>query len=163
MGLFNLQPEGRISEIYKGKSANYADYERISKLFPVSELDVLLLVTGKNLLDQKKLDEVRGIQEDAEFMDGVNSTLSMFSLRGKPDAMGISPPLFPAEMEKLTPNAYKKALKEIESHPDVYGNMLSQKGPNGEQTSLIIVTLKGNGDQGRNALGRFGKPQKRGR
>ncbi len=94
VGLFNLQPEGRISEIYKGKSANYADYERISKLFPVSELDVLLLVTGKNLLDQKKLDEVRGIQEDAEFMDGVNSTLSMFSLRGKPDAMGISPPYF---------------------------------------------------------------------
>lgn len=141
VGLFNLQPEGRLSELYRGQSANYADYERISKQFPVSELDILLLISGKDLLDQKKISDVRAIQEEVEFLEGVSSTLSMFSLRGKPNATGKAPPLFPAELTEAEGAVYKKALKEIEEHPDIYDNMLSRKAADGEQTSLIIVTL----------------------
>ena len=142
VGLFNLQPEGRLSELYRGQSANYADYEKISKLFPVSELDVLLLISGKNLLDQKTLNNVRAIQEEVDFVEGVDSTLSMFSLRGKPNVTGKAPPLFPAELSKAGKGKYDSAIKEIEDHPDVYDNMLSRKTPDGQQTSLIIVTLK---------------------
>ena len=143
VGLFNLQPEGRLSELYRGNSANYADYEKISKLFPVSELDVLLLVSGKDLLRQKTLDEIQAIQEEVEFLDGVDSTLSMFSLRGKPDPRtGKSPPLFPAELRKINEKKFAAALKNIKKHPDVYDNMLSKKDAKGQQTSLIIVTLK---------------------
>ncbi len=142
VGLFNLQPEGRLSELYRGNSANYADYEKINKLFPVSELDVLLLISGKNLLGQKQLDDVRAIQEEVEFLDGVDSTLSMFSLRGKPDAHGVTPPLFSADLTKANKQTYEKAIKVIKKHPDVYDNMLSRKDAKGQQTSLIIVTLK---------------------
>ncbi|MCF6198529.1 MAG: efflux RND transporter permease subunit [Hyphomicrobiaceae bacterium] len=143
VGLFNLQPEGRLSELYRGNSANYADYQKISKLFPVSELDVLLLISGKDLLRQKTLDDIQAIQEEVEFLEGIDSTLSMFSLRGKPDPRtGKSPPLFPAELRKIDKQKFAAALKNIEKHPDVYDNMLSKKDANGQQTSLIIVTLK---------------------
>ncbi len=143
VGLFNLQPEGRLSELYRGQSANYADYQKISKLFPVSELDVLVLISGKDLLRQKTLDEIQAIQEEVEFVEGVDSTLSMFSLRGKPNPRtGKSPPLFPAELRTIDKKNFSRALKDIKKHPDVYGNMLSKKDSNGNQTSLIIVTLK---------------------
>lgn len=142
VGLFNLQPEGRLSELYRGQSANYADYDRISKLFPVSELDVLVLVSGKDLLAQKTLSDVQAIQEEVEFLEGVSSTISMFSLRGKPDVAGKTPPLFPADLVEANKSDFDKALIEIEEHPDVYDNMLSRKEADGTQTSLIIVTLK---------------------
>ncbi len=142
VGLFNLQPEGRLSEVYRGNSTNYTDYEKINELFPVSELDVLLLISGKNLLEQENLDEIRAIQEEVEFFDGVDSTLSMFSLRGKPSVTGSAPPLFAADLTKFKKPEYDKAIKQIEDHPDVLDNMLTRIAPDGQQTSLIIVTLK---------------------
>ena len=142
LGLFNLKPEGRLSELYRGQSANYADYEKISKLFPVSELDVLLLVSGRDLLSQKTLNDIQAIQEEVDFVDGIDNTLSMFSLRGKPNTAGKTPPLFPAELNKASRAKYKKVLEAVEEHPDVYGNMLSRKAADGLQTALIIVTLK---------------------
>ena len=142
VGLFNLQPEGRLSEIYRGNSTNYTDYEKINELFPVSELDVLLLVSGKNLLEQEKLGEIRSIQEEVESLDGVDSTLSMFSLRGKPGATGEAPPLFATNLSKIKKSAFEKAVKQIKEHPDVFDNMLTKKEKDGQQTSLIIVTLK---------------------
>ncbi len=142
VGLFNLQPEGRLSEIYRGNSANYTDYEKINKLFPVSELDVLLLISGKDLLEQKTLAEIRAIQEEVEFFDGVDSTLSMFSLRGKPSATGSAPPLFAADLTEFKKPAYDRAIKQIRDHPDVLENMLTRRAPDGQQTILIIVTLQ---------------------
>ncbi len=142
VGLFNLQPEGRLSEVYRGDSANYTDYEKINELFPVSELDVLLLISGKNLLEQKTLAEIRAIQEEVEFFDGVDSTISMFSLRGKPSATGAAPPLFAADLTEAKKEAFDKAITQIKEHPDVLENMLTRVAPDGHQTSLIIVTLK---------------------
>ncbi len=142
VGLFNLKPEGRLSEIYRGNSVNYAEYEKISKLFPVSELDVLLLVSGKDLLTPRKIDDLRAIQDEMEFLEGVSSTISMFSLRGKPDANGQTPPLFPADITSGDKQQYDRTLEEIREHPDVLGNMLSKKSPDGMQTALIIITLK---------------------
>lgn len=143
-GLFSLQPEGRLSEIYRGNSQNYADYKQISDLFPSSELDLFLLISGKDLLSREKIDQLRSLQEEVEFADGVAGTLSIFSLRGAPDPSkkDYSPPLFPADVDALSDAEFATAMQAVSSHPDALGKMLTKADADGKQTCLIVVTLK---------------------
>jgi predicted RND superfamily exporter protein len=140
-GLFHLQPEGQLSEIYRGNSQNYAEYEKLTKLFPASELDVMLLVSGKDLLSRKSIDNLAAIQQELEIADGVEQTLSIFTLHGVPDKTGYSAPLLPAEITGADDAAFGKALKAVEEHPDVYGTLLSHPDAAGEQTALFVLSL----------------------
>lgn len=143
-GLFSLQPEGRLSEIYHGSSQNYAEYERIAKAFPSSELDLYLLVSGKDLLSRQRISDLRAVQEEVEFADGVAGTLSIFSLRGTPDKQkkDYSPPLFAADVDSLDDDAFATTMKAVASHPDAIGKLLTAPDAEGKQTCLIVVTLK---------------------
>ena len=141
-GLFHLKPEGKLSEIYRGSSANYADYEKISSAFPSGELDVLVLLSGRDLLSGTRLDDLRRIEKKAAQARGVDAVISLHSLRGEPDRSGKTSPLIPDDFSSLSEERRKNIIKALEDHPDVYGNMLSRPDKNGEQTALIIVTLK---------------------
>lgn len=143
-GLFHLQPEGRLSEIYRGSSQHYADYDALSRQFPASELDLFLLIRGKNLLDRERISDLRTVEEEVQFADGVAGTLSMFSLRGTPDktTRDYSPPLFPADVDTLGDAAFAQAMRKVSEHPDVHGKLLSVPDAEGRQTCLIVITLK---------------------
>jgi len=143
VGLFNLQPEGRLSEIYRGNSLNYQQYDRVSRLFPTSELDLLLLLSGKDLLDRDKIARLREVEDALAKDRDVSSALSMLSLRGQPkEDEDDAPLLFPKDLSQKSDKDYRKILKDIKKHPDVLGQMLSKPDENGAQTSLLILTLR---------------------
>ncbi|MCF6199071.1 MAG: MMPL family transporter [Hyphomicrobiaceae bacterium] len=145
LGLLRLQPAGSLSELFRSNSVEFANYQKLAKLFPTTEYDVMMLVQGKDLLSSKKLDDVRNIHLEMAFAEGVDSTISMFTLRGTPNKTGYAPPLFPADMPKG--KAFEKLMKTVREHPQIKDKFLSKADKDGNQLALMVISLKAGSTQ----------------
>lgn len=140
LGLLKLKPSGSLSELFRSDSVEFQNYEKLNKLFPTSEYDVMLLIKGKNLLHPKTVDDIRNIQLELEFAEGVEGIVSMFTMRGTPDETGYAPPLFPADIP--TGEEFDKLAKQVRDHPQIKDTFLSKPDETGEQIALMVVSLK---------------------
>ncbi len=139
-GLLHLKPSGSLAELFRSSSPEFVNYEKLAKLFPTTEYDVMLLVQGKNLLSTETLDDVRNLHLEMAFAEGVDSTISMFTLRGTPDKTGYAPPLFPAELPKG--KAFEKLVNTVREHPQIKDRFLSKADKDGNQLALIVLSLR---------------------
>ncbi len=140
LGLLKLKPAGSLGELFRSSSAEFANYQKLNKLFPTTEYDVMVLIKGKDLLRPQTLDDIRNIQLELEFADGVESVISMFTMRGTPDKTGYAPPLFAADIP--TGKAFDKLKKQIGEHPHITDKFLSKADSEGEQVALMVLSLK---------------------
>jgi uncharacterized protein len=147
-GYSRIKVDDSLSELFRTDTPEFRDYETISKRFPSSEYDVLIVVSGANLLERKSIDALRNLIINLQFVDGMDGEVSLFSAREAPEPGKIPGPVFPAELPKG--DAYKQLIDKVRDNEIIKGKLLSDDGT----LTLVLLALdrKAVAEQGLNSV-----------
>jgi len=134
-GLMRIKVDDSLSQLFRSDSAEFKQYEEVSRRFPSAEYDVLIVVEG-DVLDRDSLSALRDMTSDLQLIDGTRSIISLFSARQPPVAGGIPEPLFPDELPG-DPVAYKALVDRALNNDIIRGKLLSEDG----SLALIVLAL----------------------
>ena len=134
-GVARIKVDDSLSQLFRSDSAEFRQYEALTRRFPSSEFDVLVVIEGKQLLERKPLEQIRNLVTDLHFVDGMQGLISLFSAREAPQAGQIPPPLFPEELPEG--EAYDSLMKRVKENEIIRGKLLSDDG----ELALIVVSL----------------------
>ena len=91
-GITKLRVDDSLSELFRTDTPEFHDYETISERFPSSEYDVLIVVSGNDLLERKSIQALRNLVINLQFVDGMAGEVSLFSAREAPEAEEVARP-----------------------------------------------------------------------
>ncbi len=134
-GLMRIKVDDSLSQLFRSDSAEFKQYEEVTRRFPSAEFDVLVVVEG-NILDRGSLAALRNMTTDLQLIDGTKSIISLFSARQPPEAGGIPEPLFPEELPE-DPAAYKALTDRALNNDIIRGKLLSDDGT----LALVVLAL----------------------
>lgn len=134
-GISKLKVDDSLSELFRTETPEFRDYETISERFPSSEYDVLIVVSGKGLLERKSIQALRDLVINLQFVDGMAGQVSLFSAREAPQPGTVPGPVFPAELPKG--EAYKDLIDKVRRNEIISGKLLSDDGT----LTLILLAL----------------------
>jgi predicted RND superfamily exporter protein len=135
IGVARIKVDDSLSQLFRSDTAEFRQYEALTRRFPSSEFDVLVVVEGKQLLERKPLEQIRNLVTDLHFVEGMQGLISLFSAREAPQAGQIPPPLFPEELPEG--EAYSALIKRVKENEIIRGKLLSEDG----ELALIVVSL----------------------
>jgi predicted RND superfamily exporter protein len=135
VGYTKLTVDDSLSELFRTDSQEFRDYEVMSQRFPSSEYDVLIVVTGPNLLERESVEALRALVTELQFVEGMTGAVSLFSAREAPQPGKVPGPVFPAFLPKG--EAYAKLIGEVRKNEIIAGKLLSDDGT----LSLILLAL----------------------
>ena len=75
-GIQRIKIDDSLSQLFRSDSKEYRQYEEVTKRFPSSEFDVLVVVEGKTLLARENLEKIRDLVTDLQLVDGPFSSLN---------------------------------------------------------------------------------------
>ena len=135
-GWSRLRVDDSLTELFRTNSPEFATYERLTERFPASEYDVLVVLEHEDLLSPKRLERMRDLVLELEFVEGNGGVISIFSGREPPGKADIPPPLIP---ETLPRGKAFEALRQRILHDKIVGGkMVSKDGT----LALIVMSLK---------------------
>lgn len=134
-GYSRLKVDDSLSELFRTDTTEFRDYETISERFPSSEYDVLIVISGPNLLERKSIQALRDLIIELQFVDGMAGEVSLFSAREAPEPGKVPGPVFPAELPKGEP--YKDLIDKVRRNEIISGKLLSDDGT----LTLILLAL----------------------
>ena len=134
-GYTRLKVDDSLSELFRTDTAEFRDYETISERFPSSEYDVLIVVSGPNLLQRKSIQALRDLIIELQFVEGMAGEVSLFSAREAPEPGKIPGPVFPAELPKG--EAYQALTDKVRNNEIIAGKLLSDDGT----LTLVLLAL----------------------
>jgi predicted RND superfamily exporter protein len=134
-GISKLRVDDSLSELFRTDTPEFHDYELISKRFPSSEYDVLIVVTGKDLLARKSIEALRNLVTELQFVDGMAGEVSLFSAREAPEPGKVPGPVFPAKLP--TGAAYDHLIDQVRNNEIIKGKLLSDDGT----LTLVLLAL----------------------
>ncbi|MHA1537099.1 MAG: efflux RND transporter permease subunit [Alphaproteobacteria bacterium] len=137
VGLARLEFNSDIRETFRSDSQDYAELLRMTRQYPSSDRDILLLVEGRGLIARENLGRLRSLHLDLRFAGGVTGVLSLFSARQPPDRKGNAAPLVPARLTAASDFAGLEAA--LLRHPVIAGKLLSGDA----SLALFVITLDG--------------------
>ena len=108
----------------------------MTKRFPATEFDVLVVVEGKTLLARDNLEKLRDLVTDLQLVDGVRGLISLFSARQAPEPGKLPAALFPPELPEGA--AYDKFVETVKTNEIIRGKLLSEDGT----LALIVLSLE---------------------
>jgi predicted RND superfamily exporter protein len=126
LGLERIKVDDSLSQLFRSDSAEFKQYEEVTRRFPSAEFDVLIVVEG-DILDRDALSALRDMTTDLQLIDGTKSIISLFSARQPPEAGGVPEPLFPEELPD-DPAAYKALTDRALNNDIIRGKLLSEDG-----------------------------------
>lgn len=135
MGLTRLKVDDSLSQLFRSDTAEFRQYEEVSRRFPSSEYDVLIVVEGKNLLARPSLEKLRDLVTDVQLVEGVRGIISLFSARQPPEGGKLPAPLFPPDLPEGA--AYDRLIEQIKTNEIIRGKLLSEDG----ELALIVLAL----------------------
>jgi predicted RND superfamily exporter protein len=135
-GLMRIKVDDSLSQLFRSDSAEFKQYEEVSRRFPSAEFDVLVVVEG-NVLARESLEALRNLTTDLQLIEGTKSIISLFSARQPPAAGGIPEPLFPEELP-TDPAEYKTLTDRALNNDIIRGKLLSDDGT----LALIVLALE---------------------
>ncbi len=141
LGVWRIEATGILSDFFRGDNKDYRLYQQMSERFPTSEFDVFAIVEGDDLLTPDRLEDVRTLHLELQFVEEINGVLSIFSMRQAPDAEGYPPPMFPAVMPQG--EAFDALKEKVTTHPLLDGKLLATPRDQAPLTILIISLNKG--------------------
>ena len=95
-GIERIKIDNSLSQLFRSNSKDYKQYEAVTKRFPATEFDVLVVVEGKTLLARENLEKIRDMVTDLQLVDGVRGLVSLFSARQAPEPGKLPAALFPS-------------------------------------------------------------------
>jgi predicted RND superfamily exporter protein len=134
-GVERIKVDDSLSQLFRSNTEEFRQYEEVSRRFPSSEFDVLVIIEGKNLLTRESLEKIRELVTDLQLIDGARGIISLFSARQPPEGGRLPTPLFP---EKLPEGAeYQQLIERVLSNEIIRGKLLSEDG----ELALIVLSL----------------------
>src|SRR3978361_1898222 len=97
-GIERIKIDDSLSQLFRSDSKEYRQYEAVTKRFPATEFDVLVVVEGKTLLARDNLEKVRDLVTDLQLVEGTRGLISLFSARQAPEPGKLPAALFPSEL-----------------------------------------------------------------
>ncbi|MDB5616845.1 MMPL family transporter [Tardiphaga sp.] len=134
-GIQRIKIDDSLSQLFRSNSKEYRQYEEVTKRFPSSEFDVLVVVEGKTLLARDNLEKIRDLVTDLQLVDGTRGLISLFSARQTPTPGKLPAALFPAELPEGA--AYDKFIETVKTNELIRGKLLSEDGT----LALVVLSL----------------------
>ena len=135
VGVTRLKVDDSLSQLFRSDSAEFKQYEDVSRRFPSSEFDVLVVVEGETLLSKPALEKLRDLVTDIQLIDGTRGLISLFSARQPPEGDRLPAPLFPEELPEGA--AYDQLIARVKANEIIRGKLLSEDG----ELALIVLAL----------------------
>ncbi len=136
LGIGRIKVDDSLSQLFRSNTPAFKQYEEVTKRFPSSEFDVLVVVNGKNLLARASLEKLRDLVTDLQLIDGTRGIISIFSARERPENGHIPPPLFPETLPQGA--AYDALVHRIMTNEILRGKLLSDDG----KLTLMVLSLE---------------------
>ncbi len=134
-GIERIKIDDSLSQLFRSDTREFKQYEAVTKRFPSSEYDVLVVVEGKSLLTRSSLEKLRDLTTDLQLVDGTRGIISLFSARQPPEPGKLPAALFP---EKLPEGkAYDEFIERVKTNEVIRGKLLSEDGT----LALIVLAL----------------------
>ena len=135
-GLQRLKVDDSLSQLFRSNTPQFRQYEAVTRDFPSSEYDVLVVITASDLLARGNVEKIRTLVTDLQLIEGERSILSMFSARQPPEpGQTIPPPLFPEPLPEG--QAYGDVVAKIRANELIDGKLLSADGT----LALVVLAL----------------------
>src|SRR3981189_754869 len=80
-GIERIKIDDSLSQLFRSNSKEYRQYEAVTKRFPATEFDVLVVIEGKTLLARENLEKVRDLVTDLPLVQGTPGRLPLLSRR----------------------------------------------------------------------------------
>src|SRR5207244_4699727 len=135
-GVYRIKIDDSLSQLFRSASKDYKQYEAVTKRFPATEFDVLVVIEGKTLLARDNLEKVRDLVTDMQLVEGVRGLVSLFSARQAPEAGKLPAALFPSDLPEGA--AYDKFIETVKTNEIIRGKLLSEDGT----LALIVLSLE---------------------
>src|SRR3978361_1888323 len=135
-GIQRIKIDDSLSQLFRSDSKDYKQYEAVTKRFPATEFDVLVVVEGKTLLARENREKIRDMVTDLQLVDGVRGLVSLFSARQAPEPGKLPAALFPSELPEGA--AYDKFAETVQGNEIIRGKLLSEDGT----LALIVLSLE---------------------
>jgi hypothetical protein len=111
IGTSKLKIDDSLSQLFRSETAEFRQYEEVTRRFPSSEFDVLVVIEGRNLLEREPIEKLRDLATDLQLIDGARGLISIFSARQPPEKGRTPAPLFPEQIPEGA--AYKKLVARV--------------------------------------------------
>src|SRR5947208_4104589 len=135
-GIDRIKIDDSLSQLFRSNSREYRQYEAVTKRFPATEFDVLVVVEGKTLLARDNLEKVRDLVTDLQLVEGTRGLISLFSARQAPARGKLPAALFPSELPEGAD--YDKFIETVKTNEIISGKLLSEDGT----LALIVLSLE---------------------
>jgi len=135
-GIQRIKIDDSLSQLFRSDSKEYRQYEEVTKRFPATEFDVLVVVEGKTLLERGNLEKLRDMVTDLQLVDGTRGLVSLFSARQAPAPGKLPAALFPSDLPQGAD--YDKFIDTVKSNEIIRGKLLSEDGT----LALIVLSLE---------------------
>ncbi|MCL2713299.1 MAG: MMPL family transporter [Alphaproteobacteria bacterium] len=134
-GMQRIKVDDSLSQLFRSDTREFHQYEDVTKKFPSTEFDVLVVVEGKTLLSRENLGRLRDFVTDVQLIPGARGLVSLFSARQAPEPGRVPPALFPPELPQGA--AYDAFIETVKSNDIIRGKLLSEDGT----LALIVLSL----------------------
>jgi uncharacterized protein len=135
-GIYRIKIDDSLSQLFRSDSREYRQYEEVTKRFPSTEFDVLVVVEGKTLLRRDNLEKIRDLVTDLQLVEGTRGLISLFSARQAPAPGKLPAALFPANLPEGAD--YDKFIETVKTNEIIRGKLLSEDGT----LALIVLSLE---------------------
>jgi predicted RND superfamily exporter protein len=135
-GIERIKIDDSLSQLFRSNSKEYRQYEAVTKRFPATEFDVLVVVEGKTLLARDNLEKIRDLVTDLQLVEGTRGLISLFSARQAPAPGKLPAALFPQELPQGAD--YDKFIETVKTNEIIRGKLLSEDGT----LALIVLSLE---------------------
>jgi predicted RND superfamily exporter protein len=135
LGLQRIKVDDSLSQLFRSDTPEYKQYEEVTKRFPSSEYDVLVVVEGKSLLERSSLAKLRNLVTDLQLIDGTRGIISLFSARQPPENGNLPAALFPRILPEGA--AYDQLIERVRTNEVIKGKLLSDDGT----LALVVLAL----------------------
>ena len=134
-GVERLKVDDSLSQLFRSDTPEFKQYEEVTRRFPSTEFDVLVVVEGKTLMERESINKLRDAVTDLQLIDSVRGLISLFSARQPPEEGKLPAPVFPEELP--TGAAYDTLVQRVLSNEIIRGKLLAEDGT----LALIVMAL----------------------
>jgi uncharacterized protein len=136
IGVERIKVDDSLSQLFRSDTPEFHQYQAVTRQFPSTEFDVLVVVEGKTLLQRESIEKLRDLVTDLQLIDGTRGIISLFSARQPPEPGKLPAPLFPAELPTGAP--FDELVQKVQTNDIIRGKLLSDDG----QLALIVLALE---------------------
>ena len=134
-GVTKLKVDNSLSQLFRSSTPEFKQYEDVTRRFPSSEFDVLVVIEGKGLLDRESVEKLRDLAADLQLINGARGLISIFSARQLPQKNETPAPLFPEPLPEG--QAYQELVGRVMDNKIIRGKLLSEDG----ELTLMVLAL----------------------